>query len=83
MKVRSIREFDNDENTMTLRIIEGETFEGTVVTERLSLDTDPGSDDYGREITHVTLETPTTEEAALRTLEELAIEADGDMEFDI
>ena len=71
MKVTRIREFDSEDTTMTLRIIEGETCEGSMVTERLSVD------DNGETFTHVTLETPSTEDQVYRTLEELSAETEA------
>ena len=71
MKNSQTRKFDTDESTQTLEIITGETFEGTIVTEKLSVDKESGDT-----IMHVTLETPTLEDQVFRTLEELAEETE-------
>jgi hypothetical protein len=71
MKNTQTRKLHNDDSTHTLQIITGETYEGTIVTEKLSID-----EDSGDTIMHVTLESPTTEVQVLRTLEELAAEAE-------
>ena len=73
MKITKITEFGDEDTTMTLKIIEGETFEGSMVTEKLSID------EEGETIVHVTLESPSTEEQVYRTLEELAAEHDDEL----
>ena len=77
MKVTRVREFTDEDTTMTLRIIDGETYEGSTVVERLS------TDEEGETIVHVTLETPSVEQQAIRSLEDLQRECEGDVEFDI
>jgi len=59
---------------MTLKILVGETFEETVVTEKISLD-----EISGEKFTHITLETPSTEDQVYRTLEELAAETEAEL----
>ena len=71
MKNTQTRKLHSDDSTHTLEIITGETYEGTIVTEKLSID-----EDTGDTIMHVTLETPSTEDQVYRTLEELAAEND-------
>ena len=71
MKVLNVKKFEDDESTQTLEILTGEAFEGTIVTEKLSIDKDSGDT-----IVHFTLETPSTEDMVYRTLEELAAETD-------
>ena len=63
----------DEDTTMTLKILVGETFDGSMVTEKLSIDLESGE-----EYTHFTLETMTTEDQVLRTLEELAAETEED-----
>ena len=65
---------DDEDTTMTLKILVGETFEDTIVTEKISLD-----EDSGEKFTHITLETPSTEDQVYRTLEELAAEIDAEL----
>lgn len=77
MKITRIREFGNEDTTMTLRIIEGETCEGTIVTERQATEkVDTEFSKAGDTIIHVTLESPSLENQVYRTLEELAAEND-------
>ena len=68
-KVTYIKEADD--TTVTLKILVGETHDGTMVTEKLSID-----EETGEEYTHFTLETMSTEALVLRTLEELAAETE-------
>ena len=65
---------DDEDTTMTLRVLVGETYEDTIVTEKLSID-----EESGEEFTHFTLETPSTEDQVYRTLEELAAETDAEL----
>jgi len=65
---------DDEDTTMTLRVLVGETYEDTIVTEKLSID-----EESGEEFTHFTLETPSTEDQVIRTLEELAAETEAEL----
>ena len=71
MKNTQTRKLHSDDSTHTLEIITGETYEGTIVTEKLSID-----EDTGDTIMHVTLESPSTEDQVYRTLEELATDVE-------
>jgi hypothetical protein len=64
---------DDEDTTLTLKILVGETFEDTIVTEKLSID-----QESGEEFTHFTLETPSTEDQVYRTMAELAEEVDAE-----
>lgn len=56
-----------EDSTQTLRILVGETFEDTMVTEKISVDKESGE-----QYNHFTLETPSTEDKVYCTLAELA-----------
>ena len=73
MKNQQVTYLNNgNDTTQTLKILVGETFEDTIVTERLStaLNADGELEHYA----HFTLESPSTERQVYRTLEELALE---------
>lgn len=75
MKNQKVTYVKNDEDTtMTLKILVGETFEDTIVTEKLSIDSESGE-----EYKHFTLETPSTEDQVIRTLEELAADTEAEL----
>lgn len=75
MKSQKVKYIKGDEDTtLTLQILVGETFEDTIVTEKLSID-----DETGDEFTHFTLETPSTEDQVIRTLEELAADTEAEL----
>ena len=63
-----------EDTTMTLKILVGETFEDTIVTEKVSVDKETGDENH-----HFTLETPSTERQVYRTLEDLAREAEEEL----
>ena len=69
MKVTDVKDYTDDESTQTLEIIKGETSEGSRVTEKLSIDKKSGET-----VSHITLETPSTDDIVYRSLEELAAE---------
>ncbi len=82
MKVTNIKDYAEDESTMTVQIISAVTPEGCVISEReyeYEVE-DENSIDYGATLTgtEITMEVPflDTEEQVYRTLEELAEEID-------
>lgn len=74
MKRQETKFIRNDEDTtMTLQILVGETFEDTIVTEKLSID-----EESGEKYTHFTLETPSLDDQVTRSLEDLMKETEGE-----
>lgn len=75
MKNQKVTYLNNgNDTTQTLKILVGETFEDTIVTEKLS--TARNADGELEHYAHFTLESPSTERQVYRTLEELALEAE-------
>lgn len=73
MKNQKVTYLNNgNDTTQTLKILVGETFEDTIVTEKLS--TARNADGELEHYAHFTLESPSTERQVYRTLEELALE---------
>lgn len=64
-----------EDTTMTLKILVGETFEDTIVTEKISVDKETGDENH-----HFILETPSTERQVYRTLADLARDTEEKLE---
>jgi len=66
-----------DDTTQTLTILVGETFEDTIVTEKLSVD-----ETTGEKFTHFILESQSTEDQVTRSLEDLMEQVEDDKLLD-